>query len=186
MWDADVFLVFFVVFTNIRTGFTPNHATYMIRIHPNETYINRIKRILKTAGWSCGEVWATWGSTLGAILHFRANQRGKGLKTVSRLEVSHILTAALNETWGFLLLSEQLQNPRGQMKRLNCSLPLIPGCILSQSDLFSCWETAPLRPPGASLDFQIALGWFFNRLFREKHRSTDPDWAHRPYGRWSS
>lgn len=134
------------------------------------------------------ELW--WSlSHLGICLGYHSPlSRKPAWKRVEACSSSKCLTfwQQLNKTRGFLLLSEQSQNPRGQMKRLNCSLPLIPGCILSQSDLFSCWETAPLRPPGASLDFLIALGLFFNLLFREKHRSTDPDWAHLPCVHWPS
>lgn len=46
------------------------------------------------------------------------------------------------------------------MNGLGCALPLTPASILFQTDLFSCWEPAPLHPPGASLDFLTALAYF--------------------------
>lgn len=75
------------------------------------------------------------------------------------------------------------RNLRGQVERLGCSLSLTPASILFQTDLFSCWEAAPLHPPGASLNFLTALGLFFNLQFLEKHHPTDPECGLLPSGR---
>ena len=140
----------------------------------NTKYINWITSILKTAGWSSG----TWvpglrhlGTYPSAILPLWANQCVEGDWSQQHLRKHLTFWQQLNKTWGFLLLSEGLQNHSGQLKRLGCSLPLIPDSILSEIDLFSCWETVPPHPPGASLDFLTALGCF---LTFSSLKSTTP------------
>ena len=108
MWDADVFQVYFLFLLTLGLDSHPTMQYILSEYNPNEKYINWIKCILKTVGWSCGEVWATWGSALGTILHFRANQRGKGLKPVAAQSVSHSNSSSVKPGVSYCSLS----NPR--------------------------------------------------------------------------